>query len=115
MGDWRISAGKSYAAQLLPWAAGVVLVCVHLHARSQRQQLRAALAERSSSGFVTYEYQKINISLEPSPDLREGFRKATIETAANRWAEMGWRTVAVMPSQGKGYADAILIERRKAV
>lgn len=61
-----------------------------------------------------YEYKTINVSLEPSPDLN-GIRRATIETAANRWAEMGWRTVAVMPSQGQGsgYADAILIERKK--
>lgn len=59
-----------------------------------------------------YEYMKINISLEPSPDPH-GLRKATIETAANRWAEQGWRTVAVMPSPGPSYADAILIERKK--
>lgn len=57
-----------------------------------------------------YEYKSVNISLEPSPDPH-GIRKATIETAANRWAAMGWRTVAVMPSPGPGYADAILIER----
>jgi hypothetical protein len=59
-----------------------------------------------------YEYQTINISLEPSPDPH-GIRTATIETAANRWAEQGWRTVSVMPSRGPGYADAILIERKK--
>jgi hypothetical protein len=57
-----------------------------------------------------YEYQMINISLEPAPD---DFRKATIETAANRWAEQGWRTVGVMPSRALGYSDAILIERKK--
>jgi hypothetical protein len=53
-----------------------------------------------------YEYKKINISLEP---------KRTIEAAANRWALMGWRTVAVMEvgyaDQKAGFADSILIER----
>ena len=58
-----------------------------------------------------YEYKKINVSLEPISD--PGMRRATIETAANRWAAEGWRTVAVMPSLGPGYADAILIERKK--
>lgn len=53
----------------------------------------------------TYEYKKINVSQEPTP---------TIEFAANRWAAMGWRTVAVMSSPGPGYADAILIEREKS-
>lgn len=61
---------------------------------------------------MIYEYKKINVSLEPSRD-RLGLNKATIESTANRWAEMGWRTVAVMPSQGLGYADAILIEREQ--
>lgn len=55
-----------------------------------------------------YEYQKINISLEP---------KRTIEAAANRWAAMGWRTVAVMEvssaDRKAGYADSILVERIK--
>lgn len=60
-----------------------------------------------------YEYKTINVSLEPRPDVNEPLRKATIETAANRWAAKGWRTVAVMPSRGSGYADAILIERKK--
>jgi Domain of unknown function (DUF4177) len=59
-----------------------------------------------------YEYQTINISLEPSPDPH-GLRKATIASVANRWAEMGWRTVAVIPSSGPGYADSILVERKK--
>lgn len=62
-----------------------------------------------------YEYKTINVSLEPRPDtteIRQGIRLPTIETAANRWAEEGWRTVGVMPSQGSGYADAILIERK---
>jgi hypothetical protein len=63
-----------------------------------------------------YEYQKINISLEPSPDPH-GIRRATIESAANRWAAMGWRTVAVMEVSGSdrraGYADSILVERVK--
>jgi hypothetical protein len=57
-----------------------------------------------------YEYKKINVSLEPPADRP---RRPTIEMAANRWAAMGWRTVAVMPSSGPGYADAILIERKK--
>lgn len=60
-----------------------------------------------------YEYKTINISLEPRPDGEDGIRRATIETAANRWADMGWRTVAVMPAQRSGQADAILIERKK--
>jgi len=62
----------------------------------------------------SYEYMTINVSLEPSPDPH-GLRKATIESAANRWAELGWRTVAVMPAQGPSYADAILIERKKTI
>jgi len=60
---------------------------------------------------MTDEYQVINISTEPSPD-QHGIRKATVETSANRWARLGWETVAVMPSQGPGYADAILIKRK---
>lgn len=56
-----------------------------------------------------YEYQVINVSLEPPRS--EPLLKPTIETAANRWAEMGWRTVAVMPSPGPGWADSILVER----
>lgn len=62
-----------------------------------------------------YEYQKINISLEPSPDPH-GLRKATIESAANRWAKMGWRTVGFtevsLADHKAGYADSILIERK---
>jgi len=58
-----------------------------------------------------YEYKKVNVSLEPISNTT--IRGATIETAANRWAKMGWRTVAVMPSTGPGFADAILIERKK--
>ena len=58
-----------------------------------------------------YEYQVINISLEPPRD--DKILKPTVETAANRWAAMGWRTVAVMPSLGPSYSDAILIERKK--
>lgn len=57
-----------------------------------------------------YEYEMVNISLEPPIDELP-FRKATIASAANRWASMGWRTVGVIPSQGPGYADAILVER----
>ena len=61
---------------------------------------------------MTYEYKTINISLEPLPDPKTHLpKKATVQSAANRWAKMGWRTVAVMPAQGAGYADAILIER----
>jgi len=59
-----------------------------------------------------YEYLTINLSNEPHPEGKS-FRKATIATTANRWAEQGWRTVAVMPSPGPGYADSILIERKK--
>lgn len=58
-----------------------------------------------------YVYQVINISLEPDLDPTKPSRKATIESTANRWAAMGWRTVGVMPSQGSGYADSILLER----
>ena len=57
------------------------------------------------------EYQVINISTEPSPDIH-GVRKATIETSANRWARLGWETVGVIPARGSGYADAILIKRK---
>lgn len=60
---------------------------------------------------MTDEYQVINISQEPSPDPH-GVRKATVETSANRWARLGWETVAVIPAQGPGYADAILIKRK---
>jgi len=62
-----------------------------------------------------HEYRVINISLEPRPDPHglRGLSYPTVETAANRWAEQGWRTVSVMPSRGSGYADAILIERKK--
>ncbi len=59
----------------------------------------------------TYEYKMINVSTEPSPD-RYGLRKATIESTANRWAEMGWRTVAVLSSPEVGFADSVLIERK---
>lgn len=62
--------------------------------------------------FKFYEYQTINVSTEPSPDPH-GFRKATVQSTANRWAKQGWRTVSVIPSQGPGYADAILVERRR--
>lgn len=60
-----------------------------------------------------YEYKKINVSLEPPPDPHlYGVRRATIESAANRWAEMGWRTVAVVQGdREKGYADVLLVER----
>lgn len=52
-----------------------------------------------------YEYKKVNVSLEHPP---------RIEDAANRWAAMGWRTVAVIPGDRmKGYADTILVERLK--
>ena len=57
-----------------------------------------------------YEYQVVNISLEPT-DPDRPLNRPTIASAANRWAVMGWRTVSVMPSPGPGYADAILVER----
>lgn len=57
-----------------------------------------------------YEYQMINVTTEPLTS--EGGRPSVAATA-NRWAEMGWRTVAVMLSKGPGYADCILIEREK--
>lgn len=61
---------------------------------------------------MRYEYKTINVSLEPPRDQKPGpFLPPTIETAANRWAEMGWRTVAVMPAQESSYADVILVER----
>lgn len=56
-----------------------------------------------------YEYKMVNVSLEPVPD--RGGPKATMESAANRWAQMGWRTVSAIPSKGPGYADTILVER----
>ncbi len=63
-----------------------------------------------------YEYKTINVSQEPPLyDSINNMLRPTIETAANRWAQKGWRTVAVMPSQGPGYADAILIEREVAL
>ena len=66
-----------------------------------------AMAER---GNMQYEYQVINLSLEPSPDPHG---RVTIEQVANRYAEKGWRTISVIPSRGPGYADSILIEREK--
>lgn len=52
-----------------------------------------------------YEYKKINVSLEPKP---------SIEAAANRWGLMGWRTVGIIAGdRPKGYADVILVERKK--
>lgn len=57
-----------------------------------------------------YEYKSVNVSLEPSADPRN---KPNVETAANRWAKKGWRTVSVIPSRGTGYADVILVERKK--
>jgi hypothetical protein len=65
-------------------------------------------SERSSEGTELYEYKKVNVSTEP---------KTTIEAAANRWAAMGWRTVAVMQvsavDRRGGFADSILVERKK--
>jgi hypothetical protein len=53
-----------------------------------------------------YEYKKVYILSEP---------KRTIEAAANRWALMGWRTVAVMEvgraDRRAGHSDSILVER----
>lgn len=49
-----------------------------------------------------YEYRTINVA-----------KKVSIHSVANKWAEDGWRTVAVMPSQVPGYDDAILIERKR--
>lgn len=57
-----------------------------------------------------YVYKLINVSLEP-PIEDKPYRKATIDSAANRWAAMGWRTVSAIPSPGPGYADSILVER----
>lgn len=52
-----------------------------------------------------YEYKKVNVSLEPKPN---------IEATANRWGAMGWRTVAIIPGdRAKGYADVIVVERKK--
>lgn len=62
------------------------------------------LRDRMSQDEI-YEYKKINVSLEPKP---------TMEAAANRWALMGWRTVGIASGdRAKGYADSILIERKK--
>jgi hypothetical protein len=61
----------------------------------------------------TYEYKTINVSLEPSGGMRGPGQGPTVESAANRWAEQGWRTVGVMPARATGYADVILIERVK--
>jgi len=53
--------------------------------------------------YETYEYKKVNVSLEPMP---------TIEAAANRWGAMGWRVVAVMRGdQPRGIADSLIVER----
>lgn len=57
-----------------------------------------------------YEYRTINISLEPK-DPEHPLNNPTITSTANRYAAEGWRTVSVMPSQGPGYADSILLER----
>jgi|tagenome__1003787_1003787.scaffolds.fasta_scaffold16139425_1 hypothetical protein len=61
-----------------------------------------------------YEYQTINVSLEPLKKDHDGpGGRPTIADAANRWSKQGWRTVAVMPAQGPSYADTILIERKR--
>lgn len=60
----------------------------------------------------TYEYKVVYLPFEPALDP-DNLQKPTIESAANRWAERGWRTVGVMPAKGIGYADAILIEKKK--
>jgi len=63
---------------------------------------------------VKYEYKMINVSLEPEITVTGMKRRATIVSAANRWAAMGWRTVSAYPARGgSGYADWILIEREK--
>ncbi len=63
-----------------------------------------------------YEYKTINVSQEPPLyDSINNMVRPTIETAANRWAELGWETVAVMPSRGPGYADAILVRRDRGL
>jgi len=58
---------------------------------------------------VVYEYKKVNLSVEPKPN--------NIEAAANRWAAMGWRVVAVMDvswaDRKSGFASSILVERVK--
>lgn len=60
-----------------------------------------------------YEYKTVNITLEPYGDDPQSLLTGpTIEKAANRWASLGWRTVAVIPSKGVGYADCILVERK---
>ena len=64
--------------------------------------------EKADSMYV---YKMVNISLEPPPDELNPIRKPNIVTAANRWAAMGWRTVGIIPSQGPGYADSILVEK----
>lgn len=66
------------------------------------------------TSFDVYEYRMIEVSLEPFQETEEGeLRKATIESAANRWAGQGWRTVGVVPARGPGQTDRILIEKKK--
>lgn len=48
-----------------------------------------------------YEYHTMNASHYPS-----------LHAAANECAKEGWRTVAVLPSRGPGYADTLLLERQ---
>jgi hypothetical protein len=66
------------------------------------------IEDRLASPKQTYEYKKINISLEP---------KRTIEAAANRWGAMGWQVVSVMEvssaDRRAGFSDSILVVRKK--
>lgn len=47
-----------------------------------------------------YEYKTINVS-----------HYVSMDDAANSWAEDGWRVAAVVPRQGPGYADSLILER----
>jgi hypothetical protein len=47
-----------------------------------------------------YDYKIINTS-----------HHETMLTAANAWAERGWRVVAALSAKGPGYADRLILER----
>lgn len=57
-----------------------------------------------------YEYKTVNLTIEPDVEVigPEGstFRRPSLSEACNRWAEMGWRTVAVINNY-----HALLLER----
>lgn len=55
-----------------------------------------------------YEYKQINLSVE----REDGPPFPGIDDVANKYAADGWRTVAFIPSKGRGYSECLLLERK---